>query len=78
MAEIDIRWIQRPCNFKGKDIDLSLFNVCGNVLEEYILTMSCKDSISRTARGLPEGGELERLDGYILSRALDQRVTWEQ
>ncbi|NOR73122.1 MAG: recombination protein RecR, partial [Mariprofundaceae bacterium] len=30
--------------------------------------------ISRIARGVPEGGELEYLDEYTLSRALDQRV----
>ena len=34
--------------------------------------------VSRIARGVPEGGELEYLDEYTLSRALDQRVTWEQ
>jgi len=34
--------------------------------------------MSRIARGVPEGGELEYLDEYTLSRALDQRVTWEQ
>lgn len=34
--------------------------------------------ISRIARGVPEGGELEYLDEYTLSRALDQRVYWEQ
>ncbi len=34
--------------------------------------------ISRIARGVPEGGELEYLDEYTLSRALDQRVIWEQ
>jgi len=32
--------------------------------------------ISRIARGVPEGGELEYLDEYTLSRALDQRITW--
>jgi len=32
--------------------------------------------ISRIARGVPEGGELEYLDEYTLSRALDQRVAW--
>jgi len=34
--------------------------------------------VSRIARGVPEGGELEYLDEYTLSRALDQRVVWEQ
>jgi len=34
--------------------------------------------VSRIARGVPEGGELEYLDEYTLSRALDQRVLWEQ
>jgi len=34
--------------------------------------------VSRIARGVPEGGELEYLDEYTLSRAMDQRVTWEQ
>ena len=34
--------------------------------------------ISRISRGVPEGGELEYLDEYTLSRALDQRVVWEQ
>ncbi|MDX8397181.1 MAG: recombination mediator RecR [Mariprofundaceae bacterium] len=33
-------------------------------------------SISRIARGVPEGGELEYLDEYTLARALDQRVAW--
>ena len=34
--------------------------------------------ISRIARGVPEGGELEYLDEYTLSRAMEQRVLWEQ
>jgi len=33
--------------------------------------------VSRIARGVPEGSELEYLDEYTLSRALDQRVLWE-
>jgi len=33
--------------------------------------------VSRIARGVPEGGELEYLDEYTLSRALEQRVLWE-
>ncbi len=33
--------------------------------------------ISRIARGVPEGGELEYLDEYTLQRAIDQRVVWE-
>jgi len=37
-----------------------------------------KIRISRIARGVPEGGELEYLDEFTISRALDQRVTWEQ
>ncbi len=32
--------------------------------------------VSRIARGVPEGGELEYLDEYTLSRALDQRIVW--
>lgn len=32
--------------------------------------------VSRIARGVPEGGELEYLDEYTLSRALEQRVVW--
>ncbi len=32
--------------------------------------------ISRIARGVPEGGELEYLDEHTLSRALEQRVPW--
>jgi len=32
--------------------------------------------ISRIARGVPEGSELEYLDEHTLSRALDQRVSW--
>jgi len=32
--------------------------------------------ISRIARGVPEGGELEYLDEHTLSRALDQRIIW--
>lgn len=34
--------------------------------------------ISRIARGVPEGGELEYLDEHTLQRALAQRVIWEQ
>lgn len=34
--------------------------------------------ISRIARGVPEGGELEYLDEHTLSRALSQRVLWER
>lgn len=34
--------------------------------------------ISRIARGVPEGGELEYIDEFTLNRALDQRVVWEQ
>ncbi|MDX8401637.1 MAG: recombination mediator RecR [Mariprofundaceae bacterium] len=33
--------------------------------------------ISRIARGVPEGGELEYLDEHTISRAIDQRVSWE-
>lgn len=33
--------------------------------------------ISRISRGVPEGGELEYIDEYTLSRALNQRVVWE-
>lgn len=33
--------------------------------------------ISRIARGVPEGGELEYLDEHTLSRALNQRVSWD-
>jgi len=32
--------------------------------------------ISRIARGVPEGGELEYLDQHTLSRAMKQRVQW--
>jgi recombination protein RecR len=34
--------------------------------------------VSRIARGVPEGGELEYLDEYTLTRALEQRVIWER
>ena len=34
--------------------------------------------VSRISRGVPEGGELEYLDEYTLSRAMDQRVVWDQ
>jgi len=34
--------------------------------------------VSRIARGVPEGGELEYMDEFTLNRALDQRVVWEQ
>jgi len=33
-------------------------------------------TISRIARGVPEGGELEYLDEFTLSRALEQRIPW--
>ncbi len=33
--------------------------------------------VSRIARGVPEGGELEYLDEYTLARALEQRVLWD-
>ncbi|MBL4775785.1 MAG: recombination protein RecR [Mariprofundus sp.] len=33
--------------------------------------------ISRIARGVPEGGELEYLDEHTLNRALDQRIAWD-
>jgi len=33
--------------------------------------------ISRSARGVPEGGEREYLDEHTLSRALEQRVAWQ-
>ncbi len=32
--------------------------------------------VSRIARGVPEGGELEYLDEYTLGMALSQRVSW--
>lgn len=35
-------------------------------------------SVSRISRGVPEGGELEYLDEHTLSRALDQRVSWQR
>jgi len=34
--------------------------------------------LSRIARGVPEGGELEYLDEHTLNRAVDQRVVWER
>lgn len=34
--------------------------------------------VSRISRGVPEGGELEYLDEYTLSRAMEQRVLWDQ
>jgi len=34
--------------------------------------------VSRIARGVPEGGELEYMDEFTLGRALDQRVMWDQ
>jgi len=33
--------------------------------------------ISRIARGVPEGSELEYLDEHTLSRALEQRIHWD-
>jgi len=33
--------------------------------------------ISRIARGVPEGGELEYLDEHTLSRAVQQRIAWQ-
>jgi len=38
---------------------------------------SCEVKVSRIARGVPEGGELEYLDEHTLSRALDQRILWD-
>jgi len=34
--------------------------------------------ITRIARGVPEGGELEYLDEHTLSRAVEQRISWDQ
>ncbi len=34
--------------------------------------------VSRIARGVPEGVELEYLDVHTLNRAVDQRVMWER
>ncbi len=34
-------------------------------------------TMSRIARGVPEGGELEYLDQHTLSRALNQRIHWQ-
>ncbi len=39
---------------------------------------SCDVKVSRIARGVPEGGELEYLDEHTLSRAMDQRILWDQ
>ena len=33
--------------------------------------------ISRIARGVPEGGELEYLDEHTLNRAVEQRILWQ-
>jgi len=33
--------------------------------------------VSRIARGVPDGGELEYLDEHTLSRAVEQRIAWE-
>ncbi|MDX8410205.1 MAG: recombination mediator RecR [Mariprofundales bacterium] len=41
-----------------------------NLFSDYEIT------ISRIARGVPEGGELEYLDEFTLSKALEQRVLW--
>ncbi|MFQ5355091.1 MAG: recombination mediator RecR [Mariprofundaceae bacterium] len=32
---------------------------------------------SRISRGIPEGGELEYVDEFTLSRAINQRISWE-
>ncbi|MDQ6950626.1 MAG: recombination mediator RecR [Mariprofundales bacterium] len=37
----------------------------------------CGIAISRIARGVPEGGELEYIDEFTLSRALEQRIPWK-
>ncbi len=37
-----------------------------------------KLKVSRIARGVPEGGELEYLDEHTLSRAVDQRISWDR
>ncbi len=34
-------------------------------------------TISRIARGIPEGGELEYVDEFTLNRAINQRIVWE-
>jgi len=34
-------------------------------------------TVSRIARGIPEGGELEYVDEFTLNRALSQRIVWE-
>lgn len=34
-------------------------------------------TVSRIARGIPEGGELEYVDEFTLNRALSQRIKWE-
>jgi len=33
--------------------------------------------VTRIARGVPEGGELEYLDEHTLSRAVEQRIAWD-
>jgi len=33
-------------------------------------------NVSRIARGVPEGGELEYLDEHTLNRAVEQRIAW--
>ncbi len=39
--------------------------------------MACDGiTISRIARGVPEGGELEYIDEFTISRALEQRTRW--
>jgi len=35
-------------------------------------------NVSRIARGVPEGGELEYLDEHTLNRAVEQRIAWDK
>ncbi|MDQ6963723.1 MAG: recombination mediator RecR [Mariprofundales bacterium] len=52
--------------------------VDGEATAFYIASNLAPDGlkVSRIARGVPEGGELEYIDEFTLSRALEQRTTW--
>jgi len=51
------------------DGEATAFYIARNIANEGL-------KVSRIARGVPDGGELEYIDEFTLSRALEQRTPW--
>lgn len=73
------RLLQRALNGVVQEVILATnYTVEGEATAHYLASMLKARglSVSRIARGLPVGGELEHVDGATLTQALVERRTW--